>query len=133
MTDMQTEYSRFRGNLGTSTTPPMTDEQLEDAKAKRARAALRAAFAQGTDAQRAAANAATMGHGVNVIVDQCGVTREEAMILVLGRTFAKNSPVPLPAKHKRPADPSDLLDRAEAIAMARRHIAAKQVIGKIAP
>jgi hypothetical protein len=72
-----------------------------------------------------------MGHGVNVIVDQCGVTREEAMVLVLGKPFAKKTSQPTPAN--RPNEQS-LSDRAEALAMARKHInAAKQVIGKIAP
>jgi hypothetical protein len=71
-----------------------------------------------------------MGHGVNVIVE-CGVSREEAMVLVLGKPFAKKTTHPTPAK--RPEEQS-LSDRAEAIAIARKHInAAKQVIGKIAP
>jgi hypothetical protein len=87
--------------------------------------------------------AARMGHGVEVIVKQCGVPREEACMLVLGRPDSRVRP---PAKAPkgtlmdraeslaRIEREAGLMDRAEAIAKARKHFAkAQQIIGKIAP
>jgi hypothetical protein len=97
-----------------------TEEAKADAECRKVRAETRARFAQGSDVQRAAELAARMCHGVDYIVMNCGVTRDEAELLVLGRMTAKNTPLPSPEKQKKKkVEKRVLKSRAQALAEAR--------------
>jgi hypothetical protein len=123
------EYTQFRHSddvkiIGLSRYVAKPVVLSEDAGYKNVRAEIRARYAQGSDIQRAAELAARMCHGVEFIVANCGVSKDEAMLLVLGRTTARNTPQPMPAKQKR----DGLKSRRDAIDEAKGLLSAAEAV-----
>jgi hypothetical protein len=84
----------------------LDDMDRADKGYRRIRKEFRAFCSTGTPQQRAAELAARMCHGVEFIVRECDVSKDEAEMLVLGRTTSKNTPVPNPIRNKSKSNTS---------------------------